>query len=134
MLAWSILAIPFTIFTPMSPNVYVLLTGVFFATLCGAAWAVMMPVGFQLYAPSRMRARFMALYLLAANLLGLSVGPIAAVYFAGLWKGAPRPLAHGAATIGMIAAPILLTCCIAVYRAAGGRVSAQAGKAVIAAT
>jgi len=116
-LALVILAAPFMILTPTSPHVPILLAGVFLTVTLAASFAVLMPLGFQSYGPSRMRARLMALYLLSTNLIGLSIGPIAAVYFAGLWEGTARPLAHGVATIGMIAAPIVIACYVTSYRA-----------------
>ncbi|MDP3174396.1 MAG: MFS transporter [Phenylobacterium sp.] len=115
-LALAIIVLPFMTLTPLSPDVRVLLLGVFITSMCGACWAVMMPLGFQTYGPSRMRARLMAMYLLSANLIGLSIGPVAAVYFAGLWGGVARPLAHGVATTGMIVGPLVIACYLMVYR------------------
>ena len=115
-LALVCLAAPFMIITPMSENVLALLVGVGFTILAGAAFAVLMPLGFQTYAPSRMRARLMATYLLSANLVGLSIGPIAAVALSKLWEGAERPLAHGIATLGMFVAPLVVACYVTSFR------------------
>lgn len=115
-LAMVCLAAPFMTLTLMSANVWVLLTGVFVTLMCGGAFAVLMPLGFQTYAPSRMRARLMAAYLLSVNLFGLSIGPILAVALSKLWEGHERSLAYGVATVGAIIGPLAIACYVISYR------------------
>jgi MFS family permease len=115
----SIWASPFFIFAPLMTNKYLFVGGICLSIVTSAAWAVLLPLGFQIFGPSRMRGRLSALSLVVMNLVGLGLGPVLTVYFGHLWEGvnipagwglATNPLARGLATDGLIAVPIMILC------------------------
>jgi MFS family permease len=115
----SLWAVPFFIFAPLMTDRTLFVGGVCLSIVTSAAWAVLPPLGFQIFGPSRMRGRLSALTLVAMNLVGYGAGPVLTVYFGHLWKGvhmpahwsvATDPLARGLATNGLIAVPIMIIC------------------------
>jgi MFS family permease len=115
----SIWALPFFTFAPLMTNKYLFVGGICLSIVTSAAWAVLLPLGFQIFGPSRMRGRLSALSLVVMNLVGLGSGPVLTVYFGHLWESvkippewglATNPLARGLATEGLIAVPIMIVC------------------------
>jgi MFS family permease len=115
----SLWALPFFILAPLMTNKTLFVGGICLSIVTSAAWAVLLPLGFQIFGPSRMRGRLSALSLLAMNLVGYGMGPVLTVYFGHLWDGvdipvkwgiATDPLARGLATNGLIAVPIMIIC------------------------
>jgi len=115
----SLWALPFFILAPLMTNKALFVGGVCLSIVTSAAWAVLPPLGFQIFGPNRMRGRLAALSLIAMNLVGYGAGPVLTVYFGHLWEGvnippewglATDPLARGLATNGLIAIPIMIVC------------------------
>jgi MFS family permease len=115
----SLWALPFFILAPLMTNKALFVGGVCLSIITSAAWAVLPPLGFQIFGPNRMRGRLAALNLIAMNLVGYGAGPVLTVYFGHLWEGVSippewglttDPLARGLATNGLIAIPIMLVC------------------------
>ena len=115
----SLWALPFFIFAPLMTNKYLFVGGMSLTVVTSAAWAVLLPLGFQIFGPSRMRGRLSALALVVMNLVGYGLGPVLTVYFGHLWEGvripvawgiSTDPLARGLATNGLIAVPIMILC------------------------
>jgi MFS family permease len=113
----SLWALPFFIVAPIMTNKYLFVGGMGLSIITSAAWAVLLPLGFQIFGPSRMRGRLSALALVVMNFLGYGLGPVLTVYFGHLWEGvriplawgiATNPLARGLATNGLIAVPIMI--------------------------
>jgi MFS family permease len=119
LLAAALLALPSFILAPLMTNKYLFIGGVCLSVIASAAAGVLPNLGFQIFAPRRMRGRASALFSLIGNLVGYGLGPVLTVYFGQLWKGpatlagwhiAANPLARGLAIDGMIAAPIMVVC------------------------
>lgn len=115
----SLWALPFFMFAPLMTNKYLFVGGMCLSIITSAAWAVLLPLGFQIFGPSRMRGRLSALALIVMNLVGYGLGPVLTVYFGHLWERAripiawgisTNPLARGLATDGLIAVPIMIVC------------------------
>jgi MFS family permease len=75
-------------------------------TLFGSAATLMPPLIIQFVAPSRMRARLMALNFMGSNLIGLTMGPVIAAFIADQFFSGPFALGHGIATVGVFVAPL----------------------------
>jgi MFS family permease len=123
----SLWALPFFIFAPLMTDRTLFVGGICLSIITSAAWAVLLPLGFQIFGPSRMRGRLSALSLVAMNLVGYGSGPVLTVYFGHLWEGvnvpaewglATDPLARGLATNGLIAVPIMIICTFICVRTA----------------
>ena len=113
----SLWALPFFIVAPIVTNKYLFVGGMSLSIITSAAWAVLLPLGFQIFGPSRMRGRLSALSLVVMNLVGYGLGPVLTVYFGHLWEDVripltwgitTNPLARGLATNGLIAVPIMI--------------------------
>jgi MFS family permease len=113
----SLWAIPFFIFTPVTTNSTIFVTGVCLAIVTSSAWAVLPSVGFQIYAPKRMVGRLAAILTFGMNLVGLGIGPLLTVYLGKSLSPAilpasvlitNNPIARGLAIEGAIAIPIML--------------------------
>jgi MFS family permease len=119
LLVASVLGIPVFTCTTLFGNTGFLLAGVVCATLIASAWSILPPLCFQTFGPSRMRARLMALNLLALNLIGFGLGPIVTVWFSRFWDGDPRALGYGLASVGAIGAAGASACYLLCLRAVG---------------
>lgn len=104
MLIASIIGIPIFAITTTLSDTRLMLAGVVCATMIASAWSILPPLCFQTFGPGRMRARLMALNLLALNLIGFGLGPIATVWLSGFWPGHPGALAYGLALLGAFSA------------------------------
>jgi MFS family permease len=62
------------------------------------------PLTIQNYGPGPMRGRLMALYVLSANVLGMSGGSFLVPFIADFWAKDPRALTYGLVVLGVIAA------------------------------
>jgi MFS family permease len=99
------LQIPVSIFLPAAGSpIFLYLCG-FMTVLCSTSGHVLGSLSFQYYANSHMRARLMAIYLLATGFIGLAVGPSLTVFFSHLWPPHDRPLGHGLAMLGLCTTP-----------------------------
>jgi MFS family permease len=75
-------------------------------TFFSAAMSVLVPLLIQMVTPGRMRARIMALYLTAGNLVGLAAGPpLAALFGEQLFEG-PFAIGSGLALLVLVAGPV----------------------------
>lgn len=99
------LTLPFMLML-MLPGQSAVVAGLLFATICLATTGTLTPLAMQTYGPARMRARLMALQLLAINLVGYSVGPVAVPLFAKWWPGSTHALGYGLAVLAVLAQPI----------------------------
>jgi MFS family permease len=118
LLAIATFQIPFAIFLPITPSTPLLYFAGFITVMCSTGGHLLGSLAFQQYADSRMRARLMAIYLLATGLIGLSIGPLLVVFFSGFWPADARPLAHGIAGLGLCTVPTSALCYILLYRGA----------------
>lgn len=98
--------IPFGVVGPASGHLTLLLIGVGGAQFCLAAVGVLVPLAAQTYGPARMRGRLMALQLIALQLIGSTLGPLAVALFAKHWAGNPAALGYGIASLAIVAGPI----------------------------
>lgn len=80
-----------------------LAAGIFF----GAAFAVMPPIGIQLFGPQHMRARMTALNLLIIGLLGYGLSPLAAVELGALLGSGEDELSTGLIWLCLLSAPVI---------------------------
>lgn len=87
-----------------TPMYVTLAIGIFF----GAAFAVMPPIGIQLFGPQRMRARMTALNLLIIGLLGYGLSPLAAVELGALFGSGGEELSLGLIWLCLLTAPIIV--------------------------
>lgn len=78
--------------------------GVFF----GAAFAVLPPIGIQLFGPQRMRARMAALNLLIIGLLGYGLSPLAAVELGALLGSGEEELSSGLIWLCLLTSPVII--------------------------
>jgi len=78
--------------------------GIFF----GTAFAIMPPIGIQLFGPQRMRARMAALNLLMIGLLGYGLSPLAAVELGALLGGGERNLSAGLVWLCLLTTPFII--------------------------
>jgi MFS family permease len=115
----SVIGIPVFAATTALTNTRFVLAGVVCATLLASAWSILPPLCFQQFGPSRMRARLMALNLLAINLIGFGLGPVITVWFSGFWDTDPHALGYGLAAIGAIGAVGASVCYLACMRKMG---------------
>ncbi|MGE3301933.1 MAG: MFS transporter [Hyphomonadaceae bacterium] len=72
----------------------------------GVASGVLIPLIIQYVTPGRMRARIMALYLLANNLIGFAVGPPLAAFISENFYSGPFAIGYGFTTVALIFGPI----------------------------
>lgn len=89
--------------TRSMPVLYIAAAANFFF---GSAGALLPPLIIQYVAPSRMRARLMAINLMASNLVGLTVGPPLAAYVAETFFDGRYALGSGVAAVCLALAPI----------------------------
>lgn len=101
----AIVATPFFIAAPLVGSPFLLLAGFGIALACTGTAGTLTPLAIQAYGPSRMRARLMALTLLAINLIGFTSGPLIVASVARYWPEYPRALGYGFASLGIIAGP-----------------------------
>jgi MFS family permease len=119
LLAVATIQIPVSVFLPLTSSATLLYLCGFVTVLSSSIRTVLASLCFQLYAESRMRARLMAIYLLATGLIGLSIGPFLVVFFADIWPQSDRPLSHGVAFLGVCTLPISVICFGMAYRGIG---------------
>jgi MFS family permease len=116
-LAIAVIQVPASI-VPATSSVTMLYFCCAMVALCATSLNVLGSLSFQYYADGQMRARLMALWLLAISLIGLSTGPLLVVFFAAIWPQHDRPLAHGVAILGLCTTPVAGLCFAMAYRGA----------------
>ncbi|MGE3304277.1 MAG: MFS transporter [Hyphomonadaceae bacterium] len=97
------LAVAFMNLTPVSAH-FLIAAGV--SGFFGVTTAVLVPLLVQNVTPSRMRARIMALYLMANNLIGFAVGPALAAFIGESFFTGAGAIGQGVATVAFVAGPI----------------------------
>jgi MFS family permease len=110
------LASPAMILWPLSPFPILLIGGVALSTFAMNPIGCLNPLAIQTYGPARMRARLMAISLLAVNLIGFGLGPIIVPELAKNWPNDPFALGYALSTLGAIVGPLAAIAFFASWR------------------
>lgn len=100
-----IVAAPVFVLAPLASSPAFMLAGAGIAIGCLSSAGSLTPMVVQSYGPNRMRARLMALGLLAINLVGYTLGPLIVVLISRHWPADKGALAYGLAGLGIISGP-----------------------------
>ncbi|MGE0830572.1 MAG: MFS transporter [Hyphomonadaceae bacterium] len=95
-----------TIGVGLAPTETMVLIASFFLIFPGAVCAMLPPLIIQYVAPPRVRARLVAMNLLASTLVGLSIGPPLCAWIAETFYSGPHALGAAIATVTSIFGPI----------------------------
>ncbi|MGE0830188.1 MAG: MFS transporter, partial [Hyphomonadaceae bacterium] len=89
-----------------APSAFIVLAMTATMVLPGSTTAMLPPLIIQNVAPARVRARLMAMNLLASTLVGLAIGPPLCAWIAETFYEGPRALGNAMTTLALIFGPI----------------------------